>query len=308
MPEFNAMCPKCEKLIFLDLSEEALPCPACGKSIYVPRAVMMFEEAFSSKGDDSYKAPKTVAPPTREGIILETVSNMLSSELGAMSGGIGAKKKEEVGSVEEHPDEKREIVETPLGKLTARVGACVTLGTYEQWEKNQPIEWLVLAVENGKALLITKYGLVSKKYNRRVGATWENSSIRTWLNNEFLNTAFTDSEKRRLLNVKVTADKNPSYSSTNPGKATKDQVFLLSIAETREYLASEASKKCELTPYAKANVSSKNDRNACSWWLRTPGFTVDYAAYVHSDGEVQVFGSSVSDEGYAVRPAVWVKI
>ena len=37
--------------------------------------------------------------------------------------------------------------------------------------------------------------------------------------------------------VTVSADENPEYS-TNPGKATQDQVFLLSLKETKKYFAS----------------------------------------------------------------------
>ena len=48
-----------------------------------------------------------------------------------------------------------------------RVGETVVFGTYEQNNKDdgrEPLEWTVLAVEDGKALLVTKYIIHNDSY------------------------------------------------------------------------------------------------------------------------------------------------
>ena len=74
------------------------------------------------------------------------------------------------------------------------VGNVVTFGHYEQDadESNgpEPIEWIVLDVQDGKALLLSKYVLDAKPYyTEGTDITWETCTLRTWLNNYFLNNA-----------------------------------------------------------------------------------------------------------------------
>lgn len=63
----------------------------------------------------------------------------------------------------------------------------------------------------------------------------ENCSLREWLNEEFYNSAFSNSEKEQILSVTVPADKNPEYD-TNSGNDTEDKIFLLSVSEAKKYL------------------------------------------------------------------------
>ena len=84
-----------------------------------------------------------------------------------------------------------------------QAGDYVYFGRYPQ--KNisadpTPIEWLVLDVQDGKALVISRYLLEKKEYNPGWGSvTWEDSAIREWLNSEFLNTAFSQEEQKAIL-------------------------------------------------------------------------------------------------------------
>ena len=108
--------------------------------------------------------------------------------------------------------------------------------------------------------------------------------------------------------VTVSADKNPEYS-TNPGNATQDQVFLLSIPEANTYFNSDNARQCEPTDYADANgayVSSDNGN--CRWWLRSPGDDQFNAAYVYIFGDVYESGDFVISGNRAVRPALWIDL
>ena len=74
----------------------------------------------------------------------------------------------------------------------AKIGSHVVFGKYEQDDDasngKEPIEWIVLAKEKDRALLISKYGLAAQQYNTEwTDETWETCSLRKWLNETFLN-------------------------------------------------------------------------------------------------------------------------
>ena len=194
----------------------------------------------------------------------------------------------------------------------AEAGDYVFFGAYEQDNNTsngkEDVEWLVLEVKDGKALVISKYALDRKQYNTSyMNATWETCTLRKWLNNDFINSAFSTDEKAKIFKVTVSADKNPEFS-TNPGNATQDQAFLLSITEANKYFSSDSARQCKPTDYAVANGARKSDSGFCWWWLRSPGINQNIAADVYSNGEVYEHGYSVNNDANAVRPALWINL
>ena len=194
----------------------------------------------------------------------------------------------------------------------AKTGDYVFLGEYEQDNNTangkEDIEWLVLEVKDGKALVISKYALYCKQYNTNyTDVTWEACTLRRWLNNNFINAAFSAEEKAMIHTVTVSADKNPKYN-TNPGNATQDQVFLLSITEANKYFSSDSARQCKPTDYAVANGVWESNSGNCWWWLRSPGGDRGNAARVYSDGDVYEFGLGVNYDTGAVRPALWIDL
>ena len=198
----------------------------------------------------------------------------------------------------------------------AEIGSYVFFGSYEQDNDTsngkEDIEWIVLAKEGHKALVISKYALDCKQYNKaKSDTTWETCSLRKWLNGPFLN-AFSVEERNSIIDTTVTADKNPSYS-TSPGNDTTDKVFLLSITEVNKFFSSNETRTCAPTDYAKAqgvwtnSNPSTGDRAAC-WWLRSPGSLSDHAALVHGSGAVNISGRAVFNVLGGVRPALWIDL
>ena len=202
---------------------------------------------------------------------------------------------------------------------SVEVGDTVTFGTYEQDDNisngKEDIEWLVLAKEENKIFVISDKALDCKLYDTSyTSVTWETCSLRAWLNNDFFNTAFDAAEKKMIMNIKVSADKNPEYD-TDPGNETTDKLFLLSISEVTEYFDDDESRKCVPTAYAKARGAYTSNRNktvsgeeTCWWWLRSYGVDQDDAANVNSGGDVNEYGGSVRDRYMTVRPAMWITI
>ena len=195
----------------------------------------------------------------------------------------------------------------------AKVGDYVFFGAYEQDNNTsngkEYVEWLVLEIKDGKALVISKYALDCQQYNTScTDVTWETCTLRKWLNNNFINSAFTADEKAMIPMVTVSADKNPDYS-TKPGNATQDQVFLLSITEANKYFNSDSARQCKPTEYAVAGGAYVGSSNGnCWWWLRSPGLYQDGAASVDIGGGVGVSGNYVYRADGAVRPALWIDL
>ena len=213
-------------------------------------------------------------------------------------------------------DEIIEKDENIAGVITLQakfmVGSYVTLGSYPQTQNGNdktPIEWLVLESDGETALLISRYALDCKPYNEKYESiTWETCTLRGWLNNEFFNKAFSAEEKQSILQSDVSADKNPKYS-TNPGNATKDKVFLLSVVEANKYFKSDDARKCAPTDYAvQQGAYTSGSARACWWWLRSPGFLSDYAADVNRVGSICGLGDDVDHCSCAVRPCVRVRL
>ena len=196
----------------------------------------------------------------------------------------------------------------------ANIGDTVRFGFYEQDNDisngQENIEWLVLAKQDNKILVISDKALDCMPYNNEkyTKVTWETCALRKWLNSYFINSAFSSEEKAKIPTVTVSADKNPKYS-TDPGNATQDQVFLLSIAEAEKYFSSNSARRCTPTEYAIANGAERS----CLWWLRSPGKYSEHAADVQSGGDIYYAGYlyrtiSAYDGDLAVRPAMWISI
>ncbi len=192
----------------------------------------------------------------------------------------------------------------------AQPGAEVLFGVYEQDNNatngKEDIEWLVLARDGDRVLLVSKYALDCQQYKTESAyVTWETCSLREWLNETFLKEAFSEGEQAMIPSVTVNAEKNPYYR-TSAGNSTMDQVFLLSITEAKEYFSSNSLRTCKGTEYCYARGAYKDGSGECWWWLRSPGRNNYNASGVDEDGLIN--SGDVSSRGGVVRPALWVDL
>lgn len=152
------------------------------------------------------------------------------------------------------------------------------------------LKWRVLKKQENKALLITEGIVVDKAYNENgEKATWENCTLRKWLNEDFYNDTFTEEEKELIKMTTLSNPDNPEYG-TDGGNDTEDKVFLLSIQEQQEYFDS-------------------NEGRAIGdwWWLRSPGQTAYGAAGIGTTGFTHKFGIGTGDSN-GVRPSLWMDL
>lgn len=122
------------------------------------------------------------------------------------------------------------ISEAP-GESTLSDFRMVTYGHYPQTKAGTdttPIEWLVLEVDEAKrrALLLSRNGLDAKPYNAEFDAvTWETCTLRAWLNDTFLNAAFTDRDQSFILQSQIDNSKsqgNSYWDKSHGGNDTQD--------------------------------------------------------------------------------------
>lgn len=219
----------------------------------------------------------------------------------------------------------------------ARVGDVVLFGTYEQdnIESNgaEAIPWYVLDKDGEQLLLMSVYLLDCVPYHESYSSiTWENCTLRQWMNDEFYNGAFTESEKKYIQASYLKNEDNPYYG-TEGGNDTEDKVFALSLAEAEQYFgiaeyfntyvisASPEISAAKVTAYAEAQgvyvstwISTAGNGY---WWLRSLGsnyweenkvFVTD-SGYIDAYGDFNYYGESpISFNDVAARPALWLNL
>ena len=219
----------------------------------------------------------------------------------------------------------------------------ITFGTYEQDgdldNGPEPIEWVVLDSDENGTLLVSRYILDCQSYNGFTEeVTWETCSLRTWLNEDFYNTAFTPDEQAKI-NTTTVINADNSYYGTSGGNDTEDKIFCLSIDEVLKYYSFNSYDEKEgcgysqqliaaVTQYAKdqgiAYLEIKEDGDykwlkdegyteecigieAGLWWLRSPSSDNTGANEVNNYGATgpAEARNSVSYKG-GVRPAMYI--
>ena len=207
--------------------------------------------------------------------------------------------------------------------------------------KYEPIKWRVLNRNDNNVFLVADISLDDQPYNvDYTNVTWENSSIRSWLNGygnsenqpkrdysqkNFINSAFSSEQISAIESTRVTNNNNINYK-TNGGNDTLDKVFLLSEADV--YNTDEAQKYgfdkevenapkkrsyCSTYAYAMGTTRYNNSyylryKEDVNWWLRSPGRYAYKAAYVNDEGMVYRSGNDVNDKYSGVSPALYLNL
>lgn len=194
----------------------------------------------------------------------------------------------------------------------AQVGDTIHLGefafqTHTYRLRNEPVEskdnfaWQVLDVQDGKALVISKDIIAREPYHEsNAYITWETSSLRTWLNDDFYH-SLPSGVQRRITETQLHNPNNPGYG-TSGGRDTMDKVFLLSIDEANKYFPRKVDRAAE------SNIREDGyPLDLGIWWLRSPGARADVAAYVYGSS-VDEYGGKVGTDELGVRPAFWITL
>ena len=248
----------------------------------------------------------------------------------------------EESNTEEPEPATTEALETVVLK-DAKIGDIVQMGTYEQdgdAETEDPICWDVLD-KDGDAVLLISYDVIA--YQRfsdsRKCVIWEDSEIRTWLNQEFYAEAFDEEEQ---ASIRETTLENPSTvgfaAHVDPSgdvqvresrPDTKDKIFLLSWKEAEQYYGNRLTDASVLGRRPSRAVLQKrkaiftdliieelpamypysrhlpDGTERLPWMLRSTGMK-DYTIFVI--GYEGKWDQDYPDSYNGVRPVMWVNV
>ena len=175
------------------------------------------------------------------------------------------------------------------------------------------IEWRILEINRGKALVISENILFERQYHTSATSiTWANSSLRAYLNDEFYN-SFSASDRNRIVEVNNINEDN-QWIGTPGGLNTNDMIFLLSLAEVVKYFGDSgqlANRPNNNTWWIDDQFNSNRiatfNGTASWWWLRSPGADSISAYHVNYDGSIYSLVGNVRSSG-GVRPALWLNL
>ena len=193
----------------------------------------------------------------------------------------------------------------------------------------EPIKWRVLNPSaEGNKILLAESILTAYRFDDDLN-NYKDSEIRAWLNDGFLNAAFTSTAQSLIATTTV----DNSAASTNPAsnectwnirtnnyacEDTSDKIFLLSEKEatntgyefTEYNVYGEGNSRIRVTTdYAKANFADQNATAGYGglWWLRSPNADSSNSAFfINCDGSASNYGL-VNSEPIGVVPALCLK-
>lgn len=248
----------------------------------------------------------------------------------------------EESNTEEPEPATTEALETVVLK-DAKIGDIVQMGTYEQdgdAETEDPICWDVLDKDGDAMMLISHDVIAYQRFSDSFKCViWEDSQIRSWLNQEFYAEAFDETEQ---ASIRETTLENPSTvgfaAHVDPSgdvqvresrPDTKDKIFLLSWKEAEQYYGNRLTdasilgrrpsravlqkRKAIFTdliieelpamyPYSR-HLPDGTER--LPWMLRSTGMK-DYTILVI--GYEGKWDQDYPDSYNGVRPAMWVNV
>ena len=186
---------------------------------------------------------------------------------------------------------QRTNTSSPFAYVTE--GGTVTYGYYN----GEKIEWEVLEVNGNEALVFSKYNIEQMIFNETAPVTWKNSSLRSWLNNNFISDAFSSEDTSFIIESTLI-----THVPWSTDETTYDRIFPLSRSELDKYFSSNYDRRT--TTFSLAHSKSNCDQ----YWLRDSGVSGTRVLIVKTDGSIRKEGSPVQNAYVNVRPAMWVRM
>lgn len=156
-------------------------------------------------------------------------------------------------------------------------------------------DWLVLRRAKKKLLLIcTSPDKDSVFYNVqyhdvRTDVTWEDSSLRAFLNGGALEGEFTELERAALVPMTYTPSGNDYYGVSSSSGELTDLVRIFDLEDLKTY----------------GDVFTKP---GADMWLAAPGHDASSAAYMSKSGTLMLYGDDVTDMNLSACPVITVDL
>lgn len=186
-------------------------------------------------------------------------------------------------------------------------------GSYRYYIMND-ITWRVISEDKEKCVLMSEYAIDAVQFNSEyTDIDWNNSSLRTWLNDTFYNIAFNDEQKKNIKEMTTDSSRNPDYGFVSGGGVT-DMVSIVSAEECSEGAngfagdrkAADKDRLCSPTEFAMDRGVYTDQDGLCKWWLRTCGVNMTLEMFVNTTGVFACDGYYVIGTDIGVRPVITI--
>ena len=184
--------------------------------------------------------------------------------------------------------------EIPKNTLFADVhpGDSIFFGKYKQNNQtNEELEWKILSVEDNIAFAVSVYAIDCKPFSSDNNSVWDHSTLRSWLNKEFVQMAFSR-EEQSCLNA----------------DSDGDLVSLLSLEQFEELLPEIDNRICMATALAKDHGAYTESDGRCWYWLKSQDSDNAKAMVVKHTGELSADGQKATAKDTCVRPTIRISI
>lgn len=191
--------------------------------------------------------------------------------------------------------------------MSTQAGETVAFGSYAPGNvPAEPVAWKVVERNGNVVTMVSKYLIDAKPYEvSSTSTSWEDSSLRQWLNGDFIELAFSDAERDALVTTVLENGVESDIGIDGSEPTTEDRVYLLSGEELNRYFGKETGAFDTERSNAMAQAQLLEYFNI--WWLRTKD--KDYGnPMVVFNGTVSINWDGYGVEDTGVRPAIRVNL
>lgn len=190
----------------------------------------------------------------------------------------------------------------------AQVGDVVKFGRYEQDDNfengAEPIEWIVLDEQDGKLLLISKYALESLPFDTTSGEeiTWENCTLRTWLNDSFYKDAFAVTEQEQICLTEIATTVFYVEDTRKPQ--------FISVVENDYHFSYESYKEPYIKKFEQLGTTKDNvfllDYDDLVKYMNLR-IIQEESSYTYDGDTVPFSYSGLKAENFTIMPTAWAE-
>ncbi|MDO4468104.1 MAG: DUF6273 domain-containing protein [Bacillota bacterium] len=203
-----------------------------------------------------------------------------------------------------------------------KIGEIIEFGQYEQdgnvENGKENIEWIVINDEDGKLTLFSKNVLELQTIlpmnndSSFFDNTWKNGSERYWLNNDFLDSSFSEKEKKKMEKRDLDNQeysfkkKNGTLVQIPEDASTSDYVYTLSVKEFEEFVGKNDFRSIVLTDSVRSQLSYINNP-VLVYSLRSRNSETNYPIIVTEDGSLNTCVPGTPGLVIGIRPVITIK-
>lgn len=185
----------------------------------------------------------------------------------------------------------------------------IEFGEYD----GKPLQWRVLNVENDTAYILSDSVITERAFNEVLEPTsWEACTLRSWLNEEFYTTAFTQEQQDAILTSYIRGEQHgyEGKEGWSEEGAVKDKIFLLSYADIRN-MSYGFPWFCCYYPDVFKQATYANLLDTVDWILRTTGTSFNSTSVYNVWGTGMLSSVMIKDLSsayvttpYGIRPVL----